>query len=119
MSSRSITYPRDFETPAPQAVPASIAGKLAALARGFRANGVWHDIRALASRTRRHGGAAAQPWSLLAWLARVAVRSARAIAEEARVRRDTRELSVMSDHMLKDVGLTRAEIGVAARYSRN
>jgi uncharacterized protein YjiS (DUF1127 family) len=46
------------------------------------------------------------------------VRAARAIAQELRIRRDTRELMAMSDHMLKDIGLTRAEIGPAVRYGR-
>ena len=47
-----------------------------------------------------------------------AARSARAIAQELRMRRDTRELRAMSDRMLKDIGVTRAEIGGAVRYGR-
>jgi uncharacterized protein YjiS (DUF1127 family) len=35
------------------------------------------------------------------------------------MRRDTRELMAMSDRMLKDIGVTRAEIGGAVRYGRD
>jgi uncharacterized protein YjiS (DUF1127 family) len=41
------------------------------------------------------------------------------IAQELRIRRDTRHLMLMSDQMLKDIGLTRAEIGRAVRYGRD
>jgi uncharacterized protein YjiS (DUF1127 family) len=44
---------------------------------------------------------------------------ARAIAQELRIRRDMRQLRAMDDHMLKDIGLTRAEIGSAVRYGRD
>ena len=42
-----------------------------------------------------------------------------AIAEELRIRRDMRELRAMDDCMLKDIGLTRADIGSAVRYGRD
>jgi len=41
------------------------------------------------------------------------------IAEEIRVRRDMRHLATMSDHMLKDIGLRRADIRDAVRYGRD
>jgi uncharacterized protein YjiS (DUF1127 family) len=50
--------------------------------------------------------------------ARVLVRIVRAVARELRIRRDTRELMTMSDHMLKDIGLTRSQIGYAVRFGR-
>ena len=43
----------------------------------------------------------------------------RRIAEELRIRRDMRELRAMDDCMLKDIGLTRADIGSAVRYGRD
>ena len=51
-------------------------------------------------------------------VARILVRIVRAIAREHRIRRDTRELMTMSDHMLKDIGLTRSPIGYAVRFGR-
>jgi uncharacterized protein YjiS (DUF1127 family) len=69
-----------------------------------------------------HGRAASIARKLVAvawaWLAGVAAWSAHAIAQEVRTRRDTRELMAMSDEMLKDIGLTRAEISGAVRYGR-
>jgi len=55
----------------------------------------------------------------LAWFGGIAAWAARTIVEEIRIRRDTRELMAMSDHMLKDIGLTRAQIGGAVRYGRD
>ena len=46
-------------------------------------------------------------------------RIAVAIADELRIRRDMRELRAMDDHMLKDVGLTRADIRAAVLYGRD
>ena len=66
-----------------------------------------------------HSFAASTARKLSTWVAGVAARSARAIAQDFRVRRDTRKLMLMSDHMLKDIGLTRAEIGRAVRYGRD
>ena len=73
----------------------------------------------LEGQARKQADAAAHPWSLSAWLGGVAARCARAIAQEVRIRRDTRELMAMSDHMLKDIGLRRVEIGSAVRYGRD
>jgi uncharacterized protein YjiS (DUF1127 family) len=50
---------------------------------------------------------------------RVVARIATAIADELRIRRDMRQLRAMDDHMLKDIGLTRAEIGSAVGYGRD
>jgi uncharacterized protein YjiS (DUF1127 family) len=49
---------------------------------------------------------------------RILVPFVRAIARERRIRRDTRQLMTMSDHMLKDIGLTRSQIGYAVRFGR-
>ena len=119
MASRPITYQADFEIRAPDRFAASIARTLAAFALARGAYSIGHDIRVLVSRTREHASAAARLWSLSTWFGRVAARSARAIAQELRIRRDTRELMAMSDRMLKDIGLTRAEIGGAVRYGRD
>ena len=115
MASRPITYQPDFETPRPHGLAAAIARKLAGFARALRAYGIWHDIRVLESRARRHADATARPWSLSAWFGGVALK----IAEEIRIRRDMRELSALSDDMLKDIGLSRADIGRAVRYGRD
>jgi uncharacterized protein YjiS (DUF1127 family) len=50
---------------------------------------------------------------------RVVARIAAAVAEELRIRRDMRQLRAMDDQMLKDIGLTRADIGKAVRYGRD
>jgi uncharacterized protein YjiS (DUF1127 family) len=57
-------------------------------------------------------------YGFAASLARMLAALARAIAQELRIRRDTRALLAMSDRMLKDIGLTRAEIGGAVLYGR-
>ena len=49
---------------------------------------------------------------------RVAARIATAIADELRIRRDMRQLRAMEESMLKDIGLTRADIGTAVRHGR-
>jgi uncharacterized protein YjiS (DUF1127 family) len=59
------------------------------------------------------------PHGFAAWLSRVAPRAVRTFAQELRIRRDTRQLMAMSDRMLKDIGLSRAEIGGAVRYGRD
>jgi uncharacterized protein YjiS (DUF1127 family) len=48
----------------------------------------------------------------LAWLIGV-------IANELRMRRDMRQLAAMDDHMLKDIGLHRCEIGACVRHGRS
>jgi uncharacterized protein YjiS (DUF1127 family) len=50
---------------------------------------------------------------------RSVARIAAAIANELRIRRDMRQLMAMDDVMLKDIGLTRADIGAAVRYGRD
>jgi uncharacterized protein YjiS (DUF1127 family) len=53
-----------------------------------------------------------------AWLVRAVTGLAAAIAREVRVRRAMRDLAMMDEHMLRDIGLTRAEIGHATRFGR-
>jgi uncharacterized protein YjiS (DUF1127 family) len=50
---------------------------------------------------------------------RIVARIAAAIAEELRIRRDMRQLMEMDDSMLKDIGLTRADIASVVRYGRD
>ncbi|HSA81475.1 MAG TPA: DUF1127 domain-containing protein [Geminicoccaceae bacterium] len=49
----------------------------------------------------------------------IVARIAAAIAEELRIRRDMWELRAMDDCMLRDIGLTRADIGSAVRYGQD
>jgi uncharacterized protein YjiS (DUF1127 family) len=93
MASKPITYQAEPETPAPHGFAASSIGKLVAFAPP-------------------------RPWSLSAWFGTVAARCARAIATEVRIRRDTRQLMLMSDEMLKDIGLSRTQIHGAVRFGR-
>jgi uncharacterized protein YjiS (DUF1127 family) len=53
------------------------------------------------------------------FVTRVVARIATAIADELRIRRDLRQLRAMDDHMLKDIGLTRVDVGSAVRYGRD
>jgi uncharacterized protein YjiS (DUF1127 family) len=119
MARTPVTDRRDLETPAPHGVAASIARKSAAFARAPRACGIRHDVRVLEGQARQQAEAAAEPFSLWAWFGGVAARCARAIAQELRIRRDMRHLMAMDDHMLKDIGLRRAEVGGAVRYGRD
>ena len=64
-------------------------------------------------------GAPAGAQGLAALAARLLARIAGAVADELRLRRDMRELMAMDDDMLKDIGLTRADIGSAVRYGRD
>ena len=41
------------------------------------------------------------------------------MAERRRLRRATRELEAMDDHMLKDIGIGRSEIMRAVRHGRD
>lgn len=50
---------------------------------------------------------------------RIVLRIVAAIAHEFRIRRDMRQLRAMSDHMLKDIGLRRADIAKIVRYGRD
>ena len=52
-------------------------------------------------------------------VSRIVARITVAIAEELRIRRDMRQLMAMDDHMLRDIGLTRADISSAVRYGRD
>ena len=116
MASTHVSYRADLRTPAPHGRAASVARGSAALARARSACGIRRDIRVLEG---QQADATAERSSIRAWFGGVAARCARAIALELRIRRDTRELMAMSDHMLKDIGLTRAEIGSAVRYGRD
>jgi uncharacterized protein YjiS (DUF1127 family) len=116
VASTPITYQ---ESAAPHGVAASITRMTTAFVRASKAYGIWHDIRVLEGRARKRADAAVQTWSLSSWLGGVAERAAHAVAQEVRIRRDTRHLMLMSDRMLEDVGLTRAEIGGAVRYGRD
>jgi uncharacterized protein YjiS (DUF1127 family) len=118
VASTPVTYQADLEARAPRSLTVSIT-RMLAFARASRAQGTWRDIGMLDGRARTHADAAARLWSLATWFGRVAARSARAFTQELRLRRDTRELMAMSDRMLKDIGLTRAEIGGAVRYGRD
>lgn len=46
-------------------------------------------------------------------------RLADAVARAYRARRDTRQLMALSDHMLRDLGLGRSEVGHAVRFGRD
>jgi uncharacterized protein YjiS (DUF1127 family) len=93
----------------------SLRQAAALFARAVRACGIWHDIRILKrqARTRVPSPTPAAPATGFAGLA---ARVANAIAHELHVRRDT--LTLMSDDMLKDIGVARAEIARIVRYGR-
>ena len=42
-----------------------------------------------------------------------------ALVHEFRIQRDMRALIAMDDHMLKDIGISRSEIGSAVRFGRD
>jgi uncharacterized protein YjiS (DUF1127 family) len=95
-----------------------------ALASFLKATGIAHDIRALDGQAcRQAAGAASGSPSRAAGDASVVARFvawiAVAIAEELRIRHDMRQLRAMDESMLKDIGLTRADIGTAVRYGRD
>jgi uncharacterized protein YjiS (DUF1127 family) len=46
-------------------------------------------------------------------------RIAAAISHELRIRRDMRQLMGMDEHVLRDIGLSRADIGSGVRYGRD
>ena len=50
--------------------------------------------------------------------ARILARFLGAIVAERRLRRDARELMTLSDHMLKDIGLSRSQVGHTVRFGR-
>jgi uncharacterized protein YjiS (DUF1127 family) len=112
----------DQEVAAPQPFEASVAGTLVAFA--WKATSILPDIRALNGQARRQAaGAASGSPARAKGIAGVVIRFvawiAAPIADGLRIRRDMRQLRVMDDCMLKDVGLTRADIGTAVRYGRD
>jgi uncharacterized protein YjiS (DUF1127 family) len=62
----------------------------------------------------RSGEASSFPGSLVAWLAAIAARSARVLAE----RRALDQLARLDDRMLRDIGLFRGDIDAAACLPR-
>jgi uncharacterized protein YjiS (DUF1127 family) len=101
---------------------ASIAGSLVAFA--WKATSILHDIRTLNGQagTQAAGAASGSPApakGVAGVVTRYAAWIAAAIVDERRIRRDMRELRAMDDAMLKDIGLTRADIGTAVRYGRD
>jgi uncharacterized protein YjiS (DUF1127 family) len=99
---------------------ASIAGSPAAFA--WKATGIPHDAPAIDGQA---GGQAAGAISgspakgVAGVVTRFVPWIAAAIAEELRIRRDMRQLRAMDESMLKDIGLTRADIGTTVRYGRD
>jgi uncharacterized protein YjiS (DUF1127 family) len=114
----------DHEVAARQPFGLPIARSPVAFASFLKVTGIFHDIRALDNQAGRHaaGAASASPAGVkgvadvvtrfVAWIAV-------AIAEELRIRRDMRQLRAMDESMLKDIGLTRADIGTAVRHGRD
>jgi uncharacterized protein YjiS (DUF1127 family) len=88
------------------------------LARAVRAYGIWPDIRILERQGRTRVPSPTPPAPATGF-AGLAARVANAIAHELQVRRDTRKLMLMSDDMLKDIGVKRAEIARMVRYGRD
>ena len=100
---------------------ASIAGGLAAFA--WQAPSILQRRHALDGRPRWAAGAACgsppQAKGAAGLVTRFAAWIVAAIADELRIRRDMRQLRTMDDCMLKDISLTRANIGAAVRYGRD
>jgi uncharacterized protein YjiS (DUF1127 family) len=100
----------------------SIADGLTAFT--WKAFTIPHPIRALAGPAGKQAAGAAcglpaGAKGVAGGVTRFVAWVAAAIAEELRVRRDMRQLRAMDDCMLKDIGLTRADIGTAVRYRRD
>jgi uncharacterized protein YjiS (DUF1127 family) len=76
-----------------------------------------HGHHRLRSAATRSFGTSITRMGLAGVVTRIVARIAAAIADELRIRRDMRQLMAMDDAMLEDIGLTRAEIGTAVRYS--
>jgi uncharacterized protein YjiS (DUF1127 family) len=101
---------------------ASIAGSPVAFA--WKVTGILHDAPAPDNQAGRQAASAASAspagvkgvadvvTRFVAWIAA-------AIADELRIRRDMRQLRAMDESMLKDIGLTRADIGPAVRHGRD
>jgi uncharacterized protein YjiS (DUF1127 family) len=114
----------DHEVAATPPFGVSIARNPVALARFSKMIGILHDVRALDGQAGRQAAGAASgsltgAKGLVGVVTRFVARIAAAIADELRIRRDMRELMAMDDCMLKDIGLTRADIGSAVRYGRD
>jgi uncharacterized protein YjiS (DUF1127 family) len=114
----------DQDVAVTQPFGASIARSSGACAPFSKAIGIVHDIRALAGQSGRQAagaaygspsGAKGDAGVVARFVAWIAV----AIADELRIRRDMRQLRAMNESMLKDIGLTRADIGTAVRSGRD
>jgi uncharacterized protein YjiS (DUF1127 family) len=119
MASRPITYQADLDSPATRGLMATIGHELPVLVAAHGAHELWHEAKVPERLARQHADAAVRPWSISAWLVELAMRVARVIRAEIRIRRNMRELMAMNDAMLKDIGLSRAEIDRAVRYGRD
>ena len=64
-------------------------------------------------------GASTARQSLADVATQVIARIAAAISYELRIRRDMRQLMAMDQHMLRDIGLARADIGGCVRYGQD
>jgi uncharacterized protein YjiS (DUF1127 family) len=117
MTSTYTTCEHGSEIRAKSQVGHSLRQTAVRLARAVRAYGIWHDIRILERQARRRAPGPALA-ALAIRLAGIVARVANAITQELQIRRDTRELMLMSDDMLKDIGITRAEIASIVRYGR-
>jgi uncharacterized protein YjiS (DUF1127 family) len=96
---------------------ASIAGSTVAFA--WKATGILHDAPAPDGQAGRQaaGAVSGSPAKGVAGVvSRFVAWIAAAIAEELRIRRDMRQLRAMDESMLRDIGLTRADIGTTVRY---
>jgi uncharacterized protein YjiS (DUF1127 family) len=118
MASQPITYQADLDSPATRGLMATIGEELPVLAAAHRARELWHEARAAERLALQHVEAAIRPRSISAWLVELAMWVARVVRAELRIRRNTRELMGMSDSMLKDIGLSRADVDRAVRYGR-
>jgi uncharacterized protein YjiS (DUF1127 family) len=112
------------EVAATQPFGLPIARNPVAFASLSNATGILHDIRALVGQAGRQaaGAASGSPSGAkgdAGVVARFVAWIAVAIADELRIRRDMRQLRALDESMLKDIGLTRADIGTAVRYGRD
>ena len=81
-----------------------------------------HAVTATQPSRRAAGSASGSPTGaqgVAGVVIRFVARIAAAVPEELRIRRDMRELRAMDDDLLKDIGLTRADIDSAVRYGRD
>jgi uncharacterized protein YjiS (DUF1127 family) len=119
MTMTPIASQAPSETAALARVPEVIGQKLTVVLRLAKARALGRGIRLLDAHAGGQAGASVRSSSPTAWIADLAARPLLALAKERRIRRGTRELMAMSDPMLKDIGLTRADIDHAARYGRD